>query len=197
MTLGRRRSSRALRASSVSAVAVVAVLALSSCTAASDDPDPAASTATGAPTSFSGTALDVPCDDLVDPAALDAAVPGLVPADDAEEAEADDALLQPVVATDGTLCRWTDADGAAWTVGVAELDADSLTAVGNDRVASSTPVPTYGVEGYFRQVGGTGVAEALSSPWLVVVESDSTTAVEPGAVEPVVTSVLVALDARG
>lgn len=182
-------------------------LSLSACTGpsptgpdASTTPSAAASTtpeatATAAPTpDLVSTPFTVDCDDLLDAGSLSSYYPALtpVPADDVRGDESRDGeALEVVARADGTTCTWQDADGATITVGVARFDDESLNELANDLVATSNSVPTFGVEGYFDTPGGVGTAEAFSSPAFVVARS--TTFLEPGDAEPVVSGVVSAL----
>ena len=203
MTPQTRRTPAAL------SVALVALLlpGVAACTSAPPgDPSPSSPRATSTATPAAGqtppadggytppplvsTPVDLDCGALLDVDALASLWPGLSIA--APPATDDlDAPLAQVAEADGTVCGWTDAAGDQIAVGVAAYDADSLTAVANDLVASSNSVPTFGVEGYFRVRAGTGVAEALPPGHLVVAES--TTFVEPGSAETVVDQVVAAL----
>lgn len=193
------------------AVAGTVALSLSACTgpspagpdasttppgASSSTPD-ATATATAAPApDLVSTPFTVACDDLLDAGSLSSYYPALapVPADDVSGDESRDGdALEVVAQADGTTCTWQDADGATITVGVARFDDDSLNELANDLVATSNSVPTFSVEGYFDTPGGVGTAEAFSSPAFVVARS--TTFLEPGDAEPVVSAVLSALRA--
>ncbi|KQS22512.1 hypothetical protein [Frigoribacterium sp. Leaf186] len=182
-------------------------LSLSACTGpsptgpdASTTPSAASSTtpeatATSAPTpDLVSTPFTVDCDDLLDAGSLSQYYSALapVPAEDVGGDESrDGGALEIVAEADGTTCTWQDADGATITVGVAHFDDVSLNDLANDLVATSNSVPTFGVEGYFDTPGGVGTAEAFSSPAFVVARS--TTFLEPGDAEPVVSAVVSAL----
>ncbi len=179
-------------------------LSLSACTGPSPtgpdaSPTPrAASSATPEATATAAPAPDlvsrpltVDCGDLIGADGLSSYYPSLalVPADDAAGDESRDGeALEIVAEADGTICTWQDADGATITVGVARFDGESLDELANELVATSNSVPTYGVEGYFDTPGGVGTAEAFSSPAFVVARS--TTFLEPGDAEPVVSAVV-------
>jgi len=140
------------------------------------------------------TPFTIDCDDLLDTGSLASWYPGLtaVPDESASGDESRDGeALQHVADADGTTCTWQDSGGATVTVGVAHFDPDSLDELANELVATSNSVPTFGVEGYFDTPGEIGTAEAFSSPAFVVARS--TTFLEPGDAEPVVSAVLSAL----
>ena len=140
-----------------------------------------------------GTPFTADCDDLLDTGALSDYYPGLtlLPSDRAEGDDSRDGeALQQVADADGTVCTWQDSGGAVITVGVAHFDDDSLDELANELVATSNSVPTFGVEGYFDTPGEIGTAEAFEAPAFVVARS--TTFLEPGDAEPVVTAVLAA-----
>ena len=155
----------------------------------------AEATATTAPApDLVSTPFTVDCDDLLAANSLSQYYSALapVPAEDVSGDESRDGEALEVVAdADGTTCTWQDADGATITVGVARFDDESLNELANDLVATSNSVPTFGVEGYFDTPGGVGTAEAFSSPAFVVARS--TTFLEPGDAEPVVSAVVSAL----
>ncbi|KPG85401.1 hypothetical protein [Frigoribacterium sp. RIT-PI-h] len=153
-------------------------------------------TPTTAPTpDLVSTPFAIDCDDLLDTGSLSSWYPGLttVPGGSAggDESRGGEALQQ-VADADGTTCTWQDSSGATGTVGGAHFDPDSPAGLANDRVATSNSVPTCGGEGYFDTPGEIGTAEAFSSPAFVVARS--TTFLEPGDAEPVVSAVLSALE---
>ena len=65
------------------------------------------------------------------------------------------------VAAKGLACAWVNGtSGELIEVSAADLPEAEYTAKMNELVTTSNPVPTFGVEGYFRADGGTGVAQA-------------------------------------
>ncbi len=164
-------------------------------TSGEESPSTPVATPTAAATpELASTPFDVDCGELLDPGSLAAWYPGMTAVADDEasgDASRDGEALQQVADADGTTCTWQDSSGATVTVGVAHFDADSLDELANDLVATSNSVPTFGVEGYFDTPGEIGTAEAFSSPAFVVARS--TTFLEPGDAEPVVSAVLSAL----
>jgi len=171
------------------ACAAAAVLVLAGCS--SGGPDVSTPVPAPATPELASTPLDVPCATLVDPAAVLPLWPGLAPTQEADGDDGEDVAL--VGDLDGTVCRYLADGGVEITVAVAELDAESLDAVANRLVTTSTAVPTYGVEGYFDRAAGSATAEAVAAPWWVVATSDSF--VEPGDAEPVVAAALATLRA--
>ncbi|ROS54665.1 hypothetical protein [Frigoribacterium sp. PhB24] len=157
------------------------------------------STPTATPTpDLVSTPFTIDCDDLLDAGSLSTWYPGLTAVTD-DRASGDESrdgeALRQVADADGTTCTWQDSSGATVTVGVAHFDADSLDELANELVATSNSVPTFGVEGYFDTPGEIGTAEAFASPAFVVARS--TTFLEPGDAEPVVSAVLSALKQVG
>ena len=75
-------------------------------------------------------------------------------------------------------------------ISVANLPATALTALRDELAASSTLVPTYGVEGYFRVADGVGEAQAIDDPFWIV--SVSTAFTEPGEAEPIMAAAIEA-----
>jgi len=202
------RSPATLRALAVTGALA---LSLSACTGnAPSRPDASATPSETSSTTPEATSTAVPvpdlvstpftvdCGDLLAAGSLSSYYSALAPvsADDVRGDEGRDGEALGIVAeADGTTCTWQDADGATITVGVAHFDDESLDELANDLVATSNSVPTYGVEGYFDTTGRVGTAEAFSSPAFVVARS--TTFLEPGDAEPVVSAVLSALRQDG
>jgi hypothetical protein len=96
------------------------------------------------------------------------------------------------VAQNGLACRWVNqTSGEVIDISVANLPDTALATLRNDLAASSTLVPTYGVEGYFRVADGVGEAQAIDDPfWIVAV---STAFTEPGEAEPIMSAAFAAL----
>lgn len=204
MSLAATRSPVVLRTLVVTGALALSLTACTGPSQAAPSPTPTAgpqasatpgATPTTTPTpDLASTPFAVDCDALLDTGSLSTWYPGLtvVPDDEASGDESRDGeALQQVADADGTTCTWQDSSGATVTVGVAHFDPDSLDELANELVATSNSVPTYGVEGYFDTPGEIGTAEAFSSPAFVVARS--TTFLEPGDAEPVVSAVLSAL----
>ena len=178
------------------AAAAAAALVLAGCV---DSPQPTPSPTTSAtptptPTAAEPTTTPTP---TPEPLVLDCV--SLVPADAfttlfrtftlvPDYAPPAGSVLTEVLDRDGTVCGWTASDGTIVAVGIAALDAPTLTAKANELVVTSHSVPTYGVEGYFQVVTGVGEANAFADPhWIV---ATSTAFAEPGEVAPIVAAVL-------
>jgi hypothetical protein len=97
-------------------------------------------------------------------------------------------IFTEVLNRQGTVCGWMAADSTVVTVGIAELDAETLDSKANELVVSSHSVPTYGVEGYFQAVGGSGEANAFDGAYWIV--ATSTAFAEPGEVAPIMAAVI-------
>jgi hypothetical protein len=109
---------------------------------------------------------------------------GYVPAPGSLGAEA--------VAENGIACSWINLTGGQTIeVTAAHLSAAQLAQRSNDLVATSNPVPTYEVEGYFIVEGGVGVAQAFDPPYWVT--ASSVVFFEPGDVTPIMAAALAAL----
>lgn len=96
------------------------------------------------------------------------------------------------VAQNGLACRWINqTSGEVIDISVANLPDTALALLRNDLAGSSTLVPTYGVEGYFRVADGVGEAQAIDDPFWIV--SVSTAFTEPGEAEPIMAAAIAAL----
>ncbi len=178
------------------ATAAALILVLSGCV---DEPAPVPTptvSATPTPTETAGGSTPTPTP-TTEPLAIDCV--SLVPADAFDMLFKDftlvpnyvppnASLFTEVLNWNGTVCGWTATDGTVVTVGIAELDAETLDAKANELVVSSHSVPTYGVEGYFQVASGVGEAQAFSDPYWIV--ATSTAFAEPGEVAPIMAAVL-------
>ena len=110
----------------------------------------------------------------------------------ADYSPAPGSLGAQAVAAKGIACAWVHgSNGSLIEVSAADLPQAQYDAIMNELVSTSNPVPTYGVEGYFRADGGVGVAQAGSGRFWVV--ASSTAFFEPGDATPIMTAALGAL----
>lgn len=193
------RRSPALVLSAATALAVA--VALAGCTT----PDPSPTTAppspgdsaspTPEPTETSAppssTPVDIACDALVPAQAMYDFNPNFSLID--EWTPAPDSAAADALDAEGVACRWqNDTSGEVIDVSVASFDTATLERLANDAYATSTMVPTYGVdEAYFAVTNGVGEAILFQDDYWIVVSSSYF--LEPGDAEPIVASVLAAL----
>lgn len=93
----------------------------------------------------------------------------------------------------GTACGWLNqTSGDVIEVGVATLPPEALEQRKNEAALGSNVVPTYGtppeIEGYFRQVGGSGEVQVFRGTYWIVI--DSAALFEPGDAQQLVSDVL-------
>jgi hypothetical protein len=175
---------------------------LTACVPSGPEPEPTATTTPSSTPDTTSTPTPTPtpteeiipftadCNALITPAVMYAFDPNLSPfgafTPDAGTVAAD------AVAAGGIACRWVHGTtGQTLDLAVAHLTASASTALKNDLVASSNSVPTYGVEGYFRTVGGVGEAQAFPDPyWVSIVSVEFA---EPGDATPLMDAVIGAL----
>ncbi len=176
----------------------LAVLLLAGCVptdAPAPEPSQSSSSPTPSPTPTPtvepvGIPITVSCDDLVSAGVMYDFNPnfGL---EGEFEPDAGTAAAT-AVAENGLACRWiNETSGEVIDISVANLPATALTALRDELAASSTLVPTYGVEGYFRVADGVGEAQAIDDPFWIV--SVSTAFTEPGEAEPIMSAAIAAL----
>jgi hypothetical protein len=147
---------------------------------------PAASSTPSASATPIGTAVDVPCDQLV--TATTMTVYGGTWTLDTTPTVKDGSPAATIVAQRGEACTWTDsANGNTITVAVARLPETALTRLKDRLYQESHSVPTYTVEGYFTAVGKTGRADSFPDPYWI--NAESTMFTEPGAAQPVMDAV--------
>jgi hypothetical protein len=101
--------------------------------------------------------------------------------------------ITAVVDESGTACGWLNqTSGDVIEIGVATLPPGALEQHKNEAALGSNVVPTYGtppdIEGYFRQVAGTGEAQVFRGAYWIVI--DSVALFEPGDAQQLVTAVL-------
>jgi len=177
---------------------------LSACSGPSDPPPPShaahsstpqASTAATASQTPTPTATPTPvtltCDDLLSRQQLYDFNPNF--GDDPGYKAADGTLSAKVVQEAGISCGWLNQTSkSVLEVAVATPTKDQLTQAMNAAVKDSNVVPTYGVPpqvtGYFTAASGSGIAEAFTGAWWVVVTSKDF--LEPGDAQPVMAAVL-------
>lgn len=178
----------------------IAVLLLAGCVptddpAPSPTPTPTESTAAPSPSPTptvepSGIPITVSCDELVNAQVMYDFNPnfGL----EGEFSPDAGTFAATAVAENGLACRWINqTSGEVIDISVANLPDTALALLRNDLAGSSTLVPTYGVEGYFRVSDGVGEAQAIDDPfWIVAV---STAFTEPGEAEPIMAAAIAAL----
>ena len=174
----------------------VSACATESDAAPSATPKPtASSSATAEPTPSAtaaplGTAVDIDCNTLISPQALYEFNPNFGLSDSYKPKSGTEAA--DIVGMNGLACGWVNqTSGEIIEVAVANLPADSLTALKNGFVTTSNSVPTYGVEGYFELEGTIGTAEAFSGPYWV--SASSAAFYEPGDAAMVVQAALAGL----
>lgn len=181
---------------------LIGLTLLTACVPSGPEPEPTATTTPSATPDASSTPTPTPsptdeiipftadCNALITPAVMYAFDPNLSPfgavTPDAGTVAAD------AVAAGGIACRWVHGTtGQTLDLAVAHLSASASTALKNDLVTSSNSVPTYGVEGYFRVVGGAGEAQAFPDPyWVSIVSVEFA---EPGDATPLMDAVISAL----
>lgn len=92
----------------------------------------------------------------------------------------------------GIACAWVNgSSGSLIEVSAADPGADRLNSIMNELVTSSNPVPTYGVEGYFRADAGVGVAQVASGSYWIT--ASSVDFFEPGDVTPIMEAAIASL----
>lgn len=183
---------------------VALVIALSACVPEAADEDPGASgspsstpTTTPSPTPTATTApevvyepVEIACDALISAQAMYDYNPNT--SFIGEYTPVAGSVGERVAERNGTTCQWVNASsGVTIDLGVAQLPEPQLTELKNETVGSSNSVPTYGVEGYFHQEGGVGVAQAFSGQYWIVLSSSGF--LEPGDVTPLVATIIAAL----
>jgi hypothetical protein len=82
-------------------------------------------------------------------------------------------LAAEAVGLDGVACRWVnETSGETIDISAAQLLSPALTEKRSQLSSTSTPVPTFGDEGYFDRPGDTGTAQVVSGPyWITAVSS--------------------------
>lgn len=185
-------------------VAVIALVALAGCVpsgtatprptgSASSSPTPA-STATPTPgatdTPGANTPVSISCDSLITAQELYDFNPNFSTKPDYSPAAGSPAA--EAVSLGGVACAWVNlTSGDTIEVSVAQPAPETLTALANDLVVSSSSVPTFGVEGYFSVASGVGVAHAFPAPFWVSASAPSF--LEPGDAEPLMAAALAKL----
>ncbi len=175
-----------------------AVLLLAGCVptdAPTPTPSQSSSSATPTPSPTptvdpEGIPITVSCEDLVSAQVMYDFNPNFGLEGEFEPDAGTDAAT--AVGQNGIACRWVNqTSGEVIDISVANLPDVALTTLRNDLADSSTLVPTYGVEGYFRVAEGVGEAQAIDDPfWIVAVSSAFT---EPGEAEPIMAAAIAAL----
>lgn len=177
-----------------------ALLLLAGCVPGADTPTPsptasssASSTPTPTPTSTpiaDGTPITISCDQLVSGQAMLDYNPNYTLK--ADYTPAAGSLGAQALEADGIACAWVHgSNGSLIEVSAADLPAEQLNAIMNELVTSSNPVPTYGVEGYFRSDSGVGVAQVASGSYWIT--ASSVAFFEPGDVTPVMEAAIASL----
>ena len=92
----------------------------------------------------------------------------------------------------GIACAWINqTSGELIEISVASPGETVLTAMKNELVTTSNPVPTSEVEGYFIVESGVGTAQAFDDPYWIV--ATSSLFFEPGDVAPLLTAAIANL----
>jgi len=188
------------RAATPLALAVIAIALLAGCVPGGEATAPSGEpTISGSPTATStpeptgppnGVPIAATCDDLVSPDTLYVYNPNFGSITDFTPADGSPAAS--ALTYQGVACRWQNqTSGENIDVSVAQLDADSLTALKNAAFEDSEMVPTYGEEAYFTVTNGVGIAQVFQGPFWIVAES--TVFFEPGDATELVNSVIDAL----
>jgi hypothetical protein len=191
-----------LRRAVLPAASLLALALLAGCTPADDgtgpEPsDPATTPPTSEPTTAPtdqpvGTAVDLPCDQLISPDAMYQFNPNFGAIDDF--APEPGSAAASALTYDGVACRWeNETTGQHIDVSVAHLDEDTLTALKNAAFAESEMVPTYGDEAYFAVTDGVGTAEVFQGEYWIVAVSPAF--FEPGDATEIVQAAIAALGA--
>lgn len=186
-----------LRRTALASLVVAGALALAGCVdtdpgsgepTGSPTPGPTAGSPTTTPPAEQPDALDVTCEQLVDPDAVYAFDPnfGLIGAYEPEAGSAAAAALD----AGGVACRLVRESGSGtMDISVASLPESALAALKDDASESSELVPTYGDEAYFDPDTGTATV-FQGSYWLVAV---SAYFAEPGEPTEIIDAALAAL----
>jgi len=136
-----------------------------------------------------GTPIDFTCDELVSPDTVYQYNPNFVLVD---YEPSDGSVAASALEYSGVACRWQNqTSGDNIDISVANLDADTLTALKNAAFEDSEMVPTYGEEAYFGLNGQVGSAQVFQGPYWIVAESPAF--FEPGDATVIVESVIAAL----
>lgn len=181
--------------------AAVLLLLLAGCvpgnepTFVSSDPPTSRPTATGTPSPSatpvdSATPITIDCNVLITPQEMIDYNANFTLKSDYSPAPG--SLGDQAVAAKGLACAWVNGtSGELIEVSAADLPEAEYTATMNELVTTSNPVPTFGVEGYFRADGGTGVAQAGTGRfWIAAI---SPAFFEPGDAAPLMKAAIAAL----
>ncbi|CAN5596789.1 hypothetical protein BH10ACT7_BH10ACT7_24790 [soil metagenome] len=138
----------------------------------------------------SGTPITISCDQLITGQAMLDYNPNYTLK--ADYTPAPGSLGAQALDADGIACAWVHgSNGSLIEVSAADLPDEQLNAIMNELVTSSNPVPTYGVEGYFRADAGVGVAQVASGSYWIT--ASSVAFFEPGDVTPLMEAAIASL----
>lgn len=94
--------------------------------------------------------------------------------------------------SNGLACAWENGtSGTLIEVSAAQPTEERYTAIMNELITTSNPVPTYEVEGYFLTEAGLGIADAGTGRF--VISAASPYFVEPGDAAPIMKAAIAAL----
>jgi hypothetical protein len=192
-------SSSPIRRLLASLLATGVLLVLAACVEAPEPSETPRPSATSSPTATAEPeptptaepdALDVTCEELVDPDTMYAFDPNY--ALRGEVAPESGSAGAEAVAAGGVACQWVrESGGGTIDLSVARFPEAQLDELKNAAFASSTMVPTYGDEAYFEVSGGIGMAIVFQGPYRLVVSSESF--FEPGEPTGIIEAALGAL----